>query len=109
MNSEMSEKPCRNCGEKFAPKTRTQTYCSRLCSVAAIAERHHQNKPPPTPAEIRDKCEEIQAGWTREQCEARKVVKADPVTVPVIASAGVLQQVTSTSLGREYADVAAPF
>jgi len=76
---DMEDRPrCWHCGE--APPTVDGRWCSARCWLAGEEVLHSL----PTPTEIREVCEKIQAGWSDYERQTRLLAMPSPWSVPVV-------------------------
>lgn len=65
---------CRTCGRRIPVSRR---YCNRDCmkiDYANGATDWKKNRRDPTPDQIRARCREIQAGWTKGEEQSRRAI-----------------------------------
>lgn len=74
---------CPGCGRTFQSLTRVK-FCSSECRGESVRKSRGQGDP--TPDEIAERCEAVQAGWSDSERYKRLVIKPRPV---VAQDAGV--------------------
>lgn len=65
---------CRTCGRRIPSHRR---YCNRECMQTDYANGRSawkQNRRDPTPEQIRERCQQIQAGWTKREELSRRAI-----------------------------------